>query len=73
MTFQSCANRRASRAGKAGDVRKIGIGPSRMQPSAHFWASSICVQRQQILHRTIFMLQEAHGVSAAKEVLAQRT
>ena len=68
--FLANANKRAGEAGGVGGDRDT---PTQAAAKRAFWASSIRVQEQKILHRTIFILQDAHGVSAAKRVLAQRT
>ncbi len=67
--FLANANRRAGEAGGVGGDKDT---PTQAAAKRAFWASSIRVQEQKILYRTIFMLQEEHGLSAAKRALAQR-
>ena len=67
--FLAAANKRAGEAGGVGGDKD---SPTQAAAKRAFWASSIRVQEQKILHRTIFILQESYGLSAAKRALAQR-
>ena len=67
--FLAAANKRAGEAGGVGGGKDT---PTQAAAKRAFWASSIRVQEQKILHRTVFILQESYGLTAAKKALAQR-